>query len=245
MAEAGALMGREAKPRARDGSNTRLRRFLRGAAIVILVLFVLPYLLVPVYAFINPPITPLMLQRAVTRWNGIHKDWVDLEHVSPNVVRAVVASEDARFCSHHGIDWTEVQNAMQDDDGPRRGASTITMQVARNLFFPNSRSWIRKAFEAPLALYTDFVLSKRRILELYLNTVEWGDGIYGVEEAAQRNFGVSAARLSGRQSGLLAAALPSPIYRVPAKPTRGYSRLANRAAARASSLGPAGDCVLK
>ena len=231
--------------RSESHARGRLRQWLRRLGFAALALVLLPYLIVPIYAVVNPPITLVMLQNALTEGGGIHKKWVDLENVSPNLARAVLAGEDARFCSHHGIDWVEVQNALEDEDGPARGASTITMQTARNLFFPAGRSWIRKAFEAPLALYTDLILSKSRILEIYLNIAEWGRGIYGAAEAAKRSFGVSPARLTAGQAALLAAALPSPASRNPADPTAGYARLARRVAARAATLGPAADCVLK
>ncbi len=225
--------------------RSRLRRILRRVLVVALVLVFLPYVIVPLYAVVNPPITLVMLQRSLTEGVGIHKEWVDIDAVSPRLVRAVLAAEDARFCSHHGVDWVEMRNALQDDDGPMRGASTITMQTARTLFFPGGRSWIRKVFEVPLAVYTDLVLSKRRILELYLNVAEWGpNGVYGVAAASKRAFGVTPADLSAGQSALLAAALPSPATRNPAKPTRGYSRVARRIAGRAAALGAGAECVL-
>ncbi len=248
-AEAGVRQGTETKAetkkRARSKQRTGLRRWLRRIGLVIVALVALPYLIVPLYAFVNPPITLVMLQNALTEGGGIHKIWVDLKDVSPNLIRAVVASEDARFCSHHGIDWVEVQNALEEEDGPPRGASTITMQAARNLFFPAGRSWIRKAFEAPLALYTDLILSKRRILEIYLNVAEWGRGVYGVAEAAKRGYGTRPARLTPGQSALLAAVLPSPLSRNPAKPSPVLWRVARRVDQRAATLGPAADCVLK
>ncbi len=248
-AEAGVRQGTETKAetkkRTRSKQRTGFRRWLWRLGIVILALGLLPYLIVPLYAFLNPPVTLVMLQNALTEGGGIHKTWVDLKDVSPNLIRAVVAAEDARFCSHHGIDWVEVQNALEDEGGPPRGASTITMQAARNLFYPAGRSWIRKALEAPLALYTDLILSKRRILELYLNVAEWGHGVYGVAEAANRSFGTRPARLTAGQSALLAASLPSPQSRNPAKPSRVLWRVARRVDQRAATLGPAADCVLK
>lgn len=244
-AEAGVRQGAKTKKRKQGKQRAGIRRWALRLALVILALVLLPYLIVPLYAVVNPPITPVMLQSVIVHRVGIHKSWTDLEDISPNLVRAVLAAEDARFCSHRGIDWIEVQNALEDDDGPRRGASTITMQTARNLFFPNWRSWIRKAFEAPLALYTDLILSKRRILEIYLNIAEWGQGTYGVGEAARRSFDVTPARLTAGQSALLAATLPAPGLRNPAKPSRTLRRIARRVDRRAARLGPAADCVLK
>ncbi len=200
--------------------------WLRRLAVVVLVLVLLPYLVVPLYAVVDPPVSAVMLQYAVTRHAGIDKKWVDLDQVSPNLIRAVLAAEDARFCSHHGVDWVEMHNALVDDNGPMRGASTITMQAARNLFFFNGRNWIRKGLEVPLALYTDFVLSKPRILEIYLNVAEWDSGVYGVAAASQHYFGVPPSRLSMRQASLLAVTLPSPGTRDPAKPDPGLARIA-------------------
>jgi monofunctional biosynthetic peptidoglycan transglycosylase len=222
----------------------RLGRIVRRLLAIAAAIVFLPYVVVPLYAVVNPPVTPLMLQNAILHGSGIHKTWVSLDAVSPNVVRAVLAAEDARFCSHNGIDWIEVRNAMNDPDGEMRGASTITMQTARNLFFFGGRSWLRKGFEAPLALYADFILSKPRILELYLNIAEWGSGVYGVAEASQRNFGVPPSKLSARQAALLAAALPSPERRDPSDPSRGVARIARLIAGRAAQLGSADDCVL-
>jgi monofunctional glycosyltransferase len=231
--------------RSQGQAHGRLRLWLRRLGFVVLAIVLLPYLIAPLFIVINPPVTFVMLERAARERLGIHKTWVDFEDISPNLVRAVLASEDARFCSHHGIDWVEVQNALQDEDGPMRGASTVSMQTARNIFLPTGRSWVRKGLELPLALYIDFVLSKRRILEIYLNVAEWGTGVYGAGEAAKRDFGVSASNLTRSQSALLAAALPSPRLRNPARPGPGYSRIARRVAGRAAALGPAADCVLK
>ncbi len=244
MAEAGVLKGAQAKPHSRMTAWTYARPWLRRLVLLILAVVFVPYLIVPLYAVVNPPVTVFMLERAAADWNGIHKKWVDLDQISPHLARAVLAAEDARFCSHHGIDWIEVQNAFEDSRS-RRGASTITMQVARGLFFLEWRSWVRKAFEAPLALYTDFILPKRRILEIYLNIVEWGPGVYGTAEVSERSFGVPPSKLSKSQAALLAAALPAPLQRDAAKPSRGMSRIARRIAGRAARLGPAADCVLK
>jgi monofunctional biosynthetic peptidoglycan transglycosylase len=160
-------------------------------------------------------------------------------------VRAVLVAEDARFCSHRGIDWAELENALDDDDGRMRGASTITMQTAKNLFLWTGRSWVRKVLETPLALYSEAILSKRRIMEIYLNVVEWGPGIYGAEAAARHHFGVSAASLSPSQAALLAAVLPAPSLRNAADPGPGTRRIASRIAARAEKSGAYAGCVLE
>ena len=142
---------------------------------------------------------------------GIDKTWTDIEDISPRLVRAVIASEDQRFCSHHGIDWVEVQNALDDEDGRFRGASTITMQTVKNLFLWTGRSWVRKALEAPLALYAELFLSKRRIMEIYLNIVEWDVG--RLRRRRPRRSTISACRRQSSpptQAARLAAVLPSP-----------------------------------
>jgi len=203
----------------------------------------LPLLLLPLYALIDPPVTTVMLWK---RLGGapIQKSWVDLRQISPHLVRAVLSSEDARFCDHRGIDWVEVQKALDDDDGRLRGASTITMQTVKNLFLWTGRSWIRKALEAPLALYAELFLSKQRVMEIYLNIAEWGAGLYGAEAAAAHFFGVPSANLTAAQSARLAAILPAPEARDAAAPGPQTRRIAERIAARAAKSGPYVACVL-
>ncbi len=184
---------------------------------------------------------------ALNRLGGTatEQTWVGLGRISPHLVRAVLVSEDARFCSHRGIDWTEVQNALDDEDGRPRGASTVTMQTVKNLFLWNDRSFVRKAVEAPLALYAELVLSKKRLMEIYLNIAQWGGGIYGAEAAARHYFGVTAAELSLAQAARLAAILPAPLARDAADPGPGTTRIAGRIAARAEKSGPYVGCVLE
>src|SRR4051812_33971210 len=159
MAEAAGTLKGE---RARGRSLSRGWRWLRLLIIVFLVLAALPLVLAPLYALVNPPVTTVMLLKALGG-NGIDKSWTSIDDISPRLVRAVMTSEDQRFCFHHGIDWVEVENALDDDEGRFRGASTITMQTVKNLFLWTGHSWIRKALEAPLALYLELFLSKRRI----------------------------------------------------------------------------------
>jgi monofunctional biosynthetic peptidoglycan transglycosylase len=217
---------------------------LRRIGITVLVLAVLPFVLLPLYAFVNPPVTTVMLLKALGG-NGIHKTWTDIDQISPQLVRAVLSSEDQRFCFHHGIDWVEVENALDDEDGRFRGASTVTMQTMKNLFLWTGRSWIRKAMEAPLALYGELFLSKRRIMEIYLNIVEWDDGIYGAAAASERYFHVPPAQLSATQAALLAAVLPSPATRDAAKPGHGTSRIARRIVGRMATGQADASCVVK
>ena len=163
-----------------------------------------------------------MLARWVTG-RAVQRIVVPLTAISPFLPAAVIASEDARFCQHHGVDWDALSDVVDDmgDGGPARGASTITMQTAKNVFLWSSRSYIRKAIEIPLALYLDLVWGKRRTMEIYLNVAEWGQGIFGAEAAARHHFGKSARDLTRREAALLATALPNPILRDPARPLNG------------------------
>lgn len=219
-------------------------RALRLVIYLAIGICLVPIVLVPVYSLVNPPASTLMLWTWATG-GGVDRRWVPIDAISKNLVRAVVMAEDGRFCEHSGIDWREVQNAIDAEGGRPRGASTITMQLVKNLFLWTSRSYLRKGLEVPLALYADLVLSKRRIVEIYLNTVEWGPGIFGAEAAGQRYFKRPAAKLSRRQAALMAAALPNPTARNPAKPSTGHRRIANRIAGRARKSGGYLKCVLE
>lgn len=176
--------------------------------------------------WIDPPITTVQMQRQVEAWVG-RKPYqrkyspVSLQEISPQLQHAVVAAEDARFYGHHGIDFKELEKAIDeaadDDDRGPRGASTITQQLVKNLFMTTHRSWIRKGVEFVLAPVADVMWGKQRVLELYLNVVEWGPGVYGAQAAAQHHYGVSARALSREQAARLAAVLPAPLRRRPAR----------------------------
>ncbi len=207
------------------GKRSKKKKSLKRRIVGVLVGCLLIVLLVPAvftaaYRYVPPPITPLMVIRLFDG-EGINKDWVPLDHVSPQVIRAVMALEDTAFCSHSGFDWDEVASAVEDrlKGGRLRGASTISMQTAKNLFLWPDRHIARKVLEAPLTIIIEALWQKRRILEIYLNVIEWGPGIYGVEAASQAYFGKSASRLSRREAALLAAVLPNPRRWSPAKPT--------------------------
>jgi monofunctional biosynthetic peptidoglycan transglycosylase len=210
---------------------------VRAAIIVAVLVLLLPYLLVPIYS-IGHPVSTLML----VRWaSGRHvqRDWVDISAISPFLPLTVMGSEDSRFCSHHGIDWDAVQSAIDDaDDGEAaRGGSTITQQTAKNLFLWNGRSFVRKALEAPLALWIDLILPKQRVLEIYLNIAEWGpDGQFGAEAGAQYAFGRSAQALSPQEAALMAAILPNPVTRSARRPGPGLRRIAASYVARARQV---------
>jgi monofunctional biosynthetic peptidoglycan transglycosylase len=245
MAENGALSSTATEDtRLQRRRRSSLWRALRVVFAAVLLVAAVPLVLVPLSVVVDPPVGTVMLWK---RLGGapIGKRWAPLEEISPHLVRAVLASEDARFCSHHGIDFVELKNALEDEDGRFRGASTITMQTVKNLFLWTGRDWVRKAIEAPLALYADVVLPKRRIMEIYLNIVEWDTGIYGAAAAAEHHFGVPPAKLSATQAARLAAILPSPQTRDAANPGPATRRIASRIAERARQSGAYVTCVLE
>lgn len=191
-----------------------------GARLILLLLLVFAGLVIA-YRFANP-VSTLVLGRLLLH-ERVDQKWVPLSGMSEALRAAVVTSEDAHFCRHHGVDWGAMREVIDEDGvgGASRGASTITMQVAKNLFLWPGRSYIRKAVEIPIALVLDFVWPKRRILEIYLNIAEWGDdGLFGAEAAANFYFHAPAAALSLHQAALLAAVLPDPHRRKVLKPNR-------------------------
>lgn len=178
-----------------------------------------------------PPVSTLMLGRWIS-FRGVEQTHVPLTQIAFALPAATLASEDARFCTHRGIDWKELGDVIEDEGGPSRGASTVPMQVAKNLFLWPGRSFVRKALELPIALYISAIWSKQRMMEIYLNVAEWGPGIYGAEAAARRHFKKSAADLTRREAALLVAALPNPRQRDPARPSRLMNAKAGRILAR-------------
>jgi len=171
-------------------------------------------------AFINPPTNYYMMSEKF-RLGSVKQQWVDLKSIAPDMARAVVAAEDAGFCEHWGFDLDAIRAVVSEGKGGRlRGASTISQQVAKNVFLWPSRSWIRKAFEAELTLFIELFWSKRRIVEVYLNIAEFDQGVFGVGAAGPHYFGVSAADLTLLQAARLAAVLPSPKTRSASKPSR-------------------------
>lgn len=212
----------------RRGLRRRLKRWLIlvGAGFVVISTFV-----VAIYGFLPVPVTPLMLLR-LAEGEGIEKDWVAYENISPHVFRAVIAAEDTRFCQHVGFDFAAIAEAWRKNQRGRGlfGASTITQQTAKNVFlWPGNNivsKSIRKLFEIYYAVLIEIAWSKRRILEVYVNVVEWDNGVYGIEAAARRHFGKSATDLSRREAALLAAVLPNPRRWTAGKPTRYINRRA-------------------
>ena len=211
-------------------------RLVRRLILIVVLLLLVPYLLTPLYS-LGHPVSALMAWRFVTG-SPVERSWVDLAAMSPAMPRSVVASEDAKFCSHSGIDWDSLQNAIEDaqDGEASGGGSTITQQVAKNLFLWPGRSVVRKGMEIPLAMWIDLVLSKARILEIYLNIAEMGpSGQFGAESGAKFAFGRSATNLSARDAALLAAVLPNPVTRSAKTPGPGVRRLASTYMARAQA----------
>jgi monofunctional biosynthetic peptidoglycan transglycosylase len=209
----------DAKTRHRTGF---LRSFIRWLVIGVVLLWSLAAVILVAARWIDPPTTAVHIQRHLQAWIR-HKPYrerykfIPFSQISPDLQHAVIAAEDTRFYQHHGFDWNQIQIAAEDDlEGDRtRGASTITQQLVKNLFFGTGRSILRKGAEASLVPVAELVLGKRRILEIYLNVVEWGPGIYGAESAC-RYYDETAARNIGReQSARLAAILPAPLKRRP------------------------------
>ncbi|MFT4151863.1 MAG: monofunctional biosynthetic peptidoglycan transglycosylase [Paracoccaceae bacterium] len=172
-------------------------------------------LLILLYSFVNPPTGLYQISESI-RLGGIERDWVDWDDIAPVAARSVVAAEDANFCLHWGFDMAAIRAAAAD--GGRRGASTLTQQVVKNVFLWQGRSWIRKAAEALMTPVVELVWSKQRILEVYLNMAEFGEGVFGIEAAARHDFGIPAAKLTAQQAARLAAVLPDPKGRDAAKP---------------------------
>lgn len=218
----------------------------RNAGFAALAILMFPIVLSLYYALLPPPVSSLMIGRLLSG-HDIDYRWVPLRSISPELARSVVTAEDARFCEHQGIDWLAVQDvfaeAFDNDEQPIRGASTIAMQTAKNLFLWEGRSVIRKALEMPLALWIDAVWPKRRVIEVYLNIAEWAPGIYGAEAAARKHFGKSASKLSRHEAALMASVLPNPIKRHAGKPSGAVRHRANLIERRAMTMGPLLDCI--
>ncbi len=215
-----------------------MRRAIRIAVLAILVLLLFPYVMTPIYA-VGHPVSALMIGRWLTG-APVTRTWVDLDAMSPALPRSVVAAEDAKFCRHHGVDWGSLREVIEDaqDGEVVRGGSTITQQLAKNLFLWPGRSMVRKALEFPLAFWMDLVLPKKRVLELYLNVAELGPaGQFGAEAGAQYAFGRSAAALNAQEAALLAAILPNPVTRSARRPGPGVRRMAGTYRIRAQSAG--------
>jgi monofunctional biosynthetic peptidoglycan transglycosylase len=238
-----ALGGRDG---ARFGRGRRLRRWL---GLLLLFLMIGPPVWVLVYRLVPPPITILMVER-LAQGEGLDRRWVPLARISPALVRAVIASEDSRFCAHHGFDVKAIDAALRHNEAKPtrlRGGSTISQQTAKNVFLWPQRSWVRKGAEAWFTVLIEAIWGKRRIMEVYLNTIEMGHGIYGAEAASERYFGVPAAKLDSVEAGRLAAILPDPLKWKAAHPGAYVRRRTGSIAARSGVVARDGlaACVLR
>ena len=204
---------------------------------MLLIVVLLPYLLTPLYLVVRPVSTPMLWRYATLQ--PVTRLYRSLDEIAAVLPRTVIASEDAQFCTHRGIDWRGLRDIIQEaeDLEDLRGGSTITQQTAKNLFLWSGRSFVRKALEVPLALWMDLILGKRRIMEIYLNVAEWGPtGQFGVEAGARRAFNKSAADLDAKEAALLAAMLPNPRRRDAQKPGPAVRRLSGVYQARAAKV---------
>jgi monofunctional biosynthetic peptidoglycan transglycosylase len=222
-----------------------LRRLI---VILLLLAFLGPPIWVAIYRVIPPPITILMIER-LAEGRGMDRRWVPIRDMAPAMVRSVIASEDSRFCLHHGFDMHAIDAALRHNEakpGKIRGGSTISQQTAKNVFLWPGRSWVRKGIEAVFTVLIEEIWGKRRIMEVYLNTIEMGPGIYGVEAASRHYFGVSAHGLSPAEAGRLAAILPDPLKWKAAKPGPYVRRRTGSIEARSGTVARDGlaQCVL-
>lgn len=231
----------------RPGPIGRLFRLL----VTLVVIFGIagPVLAVAAYRFVPPPLTYLMVQRAF-EGRGFSRDWVPLEEINPRLVRAVIAAEDARFCEHKGFDVEAIQKALESNKRQPnriRGGSTISQQTAKNVFLWPQRDWVRKGLEAYFTVLIEFGWGKRRIMEVYLNSIEWGPGVYGAEAAARKFFGVSAKDLTANQAARMAAVLPNPLEWRADRPGPYVRRRSGSITANAGIVRRAGSaaCVLE
>ncbi|MBA3911045.1 MAG: monofunctional biosynthetic peptidoglycan transglycosylase [Rhodobacter sp.] len=199
---------RKRKPKVENAPKPRLwRRALRWAGRGLAGIAAVYAVLILLFSFVPPPINLYQLGE-VWRLGGIDKDWVSWDEIAPVMGRSAVAAEDANFCAHWGFDMAAIRAAI--DSGSNRGASTISQQVVKNVFLWHRRSYVRKAMEAVLTPVVELVWSKQRILEVYLNVAEFGEGVFGIQAAAQYHFGVDAKDLTAEQAARLAAVLPDP-----------------------------------
>jgi monofunctional biosynthetic peptidoglycan transglycosylase len=219
----------------RKGVRATFRIVVRKLVIGVALLWSLASLTLLAARWVDPPTTAVHIQRDLQAWvrgTPYHERYrfVPLNQISPDLQHAVVAAEDARFYQHHGFDWHQIQIAAEDDleGGRSRGASTITQQLVKNLFFGTGRSVLRKGAEFMLVPVAELVLGKRRILEIYLNVVEWGPGIYGAESASRYYYGIAARNAGRQQAARLAAILPAPLKRHPERMNDYVARILER-----------------
>jgi len=228
----------------RSSMRAVLRRFRVALSVIILFPLLLPYLIAPLYRFVQPVSTPMLWRWA--KGERVERIFVPLDRIAPALPLTVIVAEDGSFCYNRGVDLGALREALQqaDDIEEARGGSTITQQAAKNLFLWSGRSFVRKALEFPLALWINLVLPKRRVIEIYLNIAEWGpNGQFGAEAAARFAFGKSARDLTARESGELAAILPNPLRRSARAPSTLVRRLAGLYEYRAAAHPALDACI--
>ncbi|MDR2887765.1 MAG: monofunctional biosynthetic peptidoglycan transglycosylase [Bacteroidales bacterium] len=217
-----AALKRKKKSKGKPEKKLAVIIIIRWMGIVLLAAMLVSIVTVVAFRYINPPVTPLIISRSIDGIKNRGKmTWVSYENISQHMVNAVVASEDNRFVEHRGFDFAEVRKAYEQHRKGRRlrGASTITQQTCKNVFLWDGRSYIRKGLEVWFTVWVELLWSKQRIMEVYLNVIEMGGGIYGIEVAAQAYYCKPASRLLPEEAAMIAAILPSPLKRDPMKPT--------------------------
>lgn len=230
-------------PTSRPTHRSAVRRLLHWLLKALGIFLVASVVLTAIYTIVPPPMTPLMVIR-LFQGEGLSKDWTAYDRISPNLVSAVIAAEDAKFCSHYGFDWPAIQKAWSRNQNSTRikGGSTISNQTAKNVFLWPDRTYLRKGLEFYFTGLIELFWSKKRVIEVYLNVVEFGHGVYGAEAAAQAHFGKTAATLSKREAALLAAVLPNPRCWSASKPTAYIRGRASTIQARMNDVpDPTGD----
>jgi len=230
------------KPKKKRGVFRFIFRFV---FVFIMILTLVPTALLLLYRVeAVHPVSTLMIKEGLFG-HGAKREWIEIEDMAPVIYQSVLSSEDGKFCSHGGVDWEALNSVIEDaiDGQKTRGASTITMQLVKNLFLWPERSFIRKGLEVPYAMLAELILSKKRIMEIYLNIAEWDKGVFGVELAAQTYFNRSAAKLGPRYSSLLAVTLPNPKIRNAAKPSNAMNRVAKIIQKRAKASGAYVKCL--
>lgn len=220
------------------------QRSVRALTLALTIWFGLVLVMIIAYRFVNPPVSNLMLYH-YAMGHSVKHAWTPIENISPAVIKAVIVAEDAQFCRHWGIDFNAIERAIENaGSGTPRGASTISMQTAKNMFLWQSKSYVRKLLEVPVTLAMEIVWPKKRMLEIYLNIAEWGPGVFGIGAAARHHFGTSPKNLGANAAAQLAASLPNPKVRRAGRPGPKTRRKANVIRGRARHANWYTDCVL-
>lgn len=209
------------KPASKSSNKKGVKKALKISGYILLGIFILSIFTTILYRWVNPPITPLMVIRKFQDGSTIDKSWKSLDNISSYMVTAAVGGEDSKFMNHSGFDFDAIENAMEKNTSGKsvRGGSTISQQVAKNVFLWPKRSWVRKGLEAYFTLLIETFWSKERIMEVYLNVIEMGDGVYGAEAAAQKYYKKSAKKLTKSEAAMITACYPNPRIYFPDKPS--------------------------